>query len=198
MVTPGTVGAVDRRNVDDLLASKGSRSVVGSHPALTACVLALLLWLALGTLRAGPFYLGYFNELIGGPAYGYKYLAGPDVDWGQGLKALGDYLHRNGIRTVKLAYFGTDDPHMYGIQYELLRPGEPSRGYVALSASFASGLHGFPTCAQEYAWLRPFVPIANVSGSILLYRIPPSAVLPPPVSLPPVCFERRSPLLIYY
>lgn len=161
-------------------------------------VLALLLWLALGTLRTGPFYLTYFNELIGGPANGYRYLAGPDVDWGQGLKALADYLRRNGIRMVKLAYFGTDDPRMYGIEYELLRPGEPATGYIALSVSFVWNLHGFPNCRGEYGWLQQYRPIANVAYSILVYHIPASAVLPPRVPLPPSCRQRSSPLLIYY
>jgi hypothetical protein len=160
------------------------------------CVLVLLLWLALATVRAGPFYLTYFNELTAGPANGYKYLSGPDVDWGQGLKALADYLHRNGIRMIKLAYFGTDDPRMYGIEYELLRPGEPTTGYIALSVSFVWGLD--PKCVGEYGWLRRYEPIANVAYSILLFHIPSSAVLPPHVSLPPTCRERSSPLLIYF
>ena len=169
----------------------------GWHTLIRLCALALSLWLALGTLRSGPFYLTYFNELIGGPANGYKYLSGPDVDWGQGLKALAGYLHSNGIRRVKLAYFGTDDPRVYGIDYELLRPGEPTTGYVALSVSFVWRLHGDSRCDGEYAWLQRYQPIAIIADSILLYHIPSSAVLPPTVSLPPICHE-RSPLLIYF
>jgi hypothetical protein len=160
-------------------------------------VLALLLWLVVGTVRTSPFYLAYFNELVGGPANGYRYLAGPDVDWGQGLKDLASYLHRNGIARVKLAYFGTDDPRMYGIAYELLRPGRPTTGYVAISVSFVQGLHGFPTCNGEYMWLQRYEPIAKMGYSIFLYHVPSSAVLPPDVSLPPICL-RRPPLLRFF
>ena len=173
------------------------RNVV-PHAGVRVGVLALLLWLAFGTLRTGPFYLTYFNELIGGPANGYRYLAGPDVDWGQGLKALADYLRWNDIREVKLAYFGTDDPRMYGIKYELLRPGEPTTGDIALSVSFVWNIHGFPNCRGEYGWLQQYRPIATVASSILLYHIPASAALPPRVPLPPSCRERKSPLLIYF
>ena len=181
------------RTVTRAAAGGGARR----HALIRLCVLALCVWLAVGTLRSGPFYLTYFNELIGGPANGYKYLSGPDVDWGQGLKALAGYLHRHGIRKVKLAYFGTDDPRVYGIDYELVRPGEPATGYVAVSASFVWRLHGGSQCDREYGWLQRYQPIVTIADSILLYHIPSSTILPPAVSLPPICHE-RSPLLTYF
>ena len=174
-----------------------AKDAIQRRAAIRLGALALLLWLALGTVRTGPFYLTYFNELVGGPANGYKYLAGPDVDWGQGLKGLAAYLHQHGIRMVKLAYFGTDDPRMYGIEYELLRPGEPTTGNVAISVSFLWRLHGFPNCDGEYAWLEQYEPIAQVGYSIFLYHIPSTARLPPPVSVPPSC-RQRSPLFSFF
>lgn len=142
------------------------------------CVLALLLWLPAETLGIFPSYLAYFNELAGGPANGYKYLNGADLDWGQDLKHLATYLRRHGIARVKLAFFGADDPRMYGISYELLRPGEPATGDLAVSATLVTG------CGEAFAWLRRFEPVARVGYSIFVYRIDTGARLPPPVSDP--------------
>lgn len=81
-----------------------------------ACA-ALLIWNAVGTLRAHPYHIAYFNELIGNPDNGYKYLTDSNLDWGQGLKELGTYLRSEGINGIYLNYFGTADPHYYGIRY---------------------------------------------------------------------------------
>jgi hypothetical protein len=143
------------------------------------CVLALLLWLAAETVGIFPSYLAYFNELAGGPAHGDRYLNGPDLDWGQELKHLATYLQRHGIARVKLAYFGADDPRMYGISYELLRPGEPATGDLAVSETLLTG------CGAAFAWLRRYEPVAKIGYSIFVYRIDSGTPLPPPVSDPP-------------
>jgi hypothetical protein len=139
-------------------------------------VLALLLWLPAETIRISPSYLAYFNQLVGGPANGYKYLSGPDLDWGQDLKHLATYLRRRGIARIKLAYFGPDDPRMYGISYELLRPGEPATGDIAVSATLLN------SCGEAFAWLRRYEPVATIGYSIFVYRIGAGAPLPPFVS----------------
>jgi len=35
-----------------------------------------------------PHYLAFFNQSIGGPHNGYKWLADSNIDWGQDLKLL--------------------------------------------------------------------------------------------------------------
>jgi hypothetical protein len=65
---------------------------------LRALVLGLLVWLIVGTATIRPFYLAYFNELVGGPRNGYKYLIRDDLDQGQDLKGLSAYLRRHDIR----------------------------------------------------------------------------------------------------
>ena len=139
------------------------------------CVSALLFWLLLEAVKTFPSYLAYFNEFVGGPGNGYNYLAGPDIDWGQDLKRLAEYLRRQGITTVKLSYFGADDPRLYGIRYERLRQGYPTTGYVAVSVSSLN------ECGRDFGWLRNYKPIAKVGYSIFVYRIPASEPLPAPV-----------------
>jgi len=75
----------------------------------------LLAWLVGANLYIYPHYLAYFNELIGGPRNGHRYLADSNIDWGQDLKRLAHYLRQHPNEPVQLAYFGSADPAYYGI-----------------------------------------------------------------------------------
>lgn len=81
----------------------------------------LLFWYTLGTLRAFPYYISFFNEVVGGSQNGYKYLVDSNLDWGQGLIALKNYQKKNNITNLQLAYFGTAKPSTYGIKYERIK-----------------------------------------------------------------------------
>lgn len=52
---------------------------------------ALGAWLAAATIAAYPGFLGYFNEIAGGTAGGYRLLADSNVDWSQDLLRLRAY-----------------------------------------------------------------------------------------------------------
>ncbi len=56
-------------------------------------LLPLMCIAAFETGRAHPDYLPFFNALVGGPANGGKYLADSNLDWGQDVARLADYLH---------------------------------------------------------------------------------------------------------
>ena len=66
----------------------------------------LVLWLTVVNMITWPNYLSYFNEFIGGPANGYKYLRDSNIDWGQDLPELKKFMVRNDIDDIKLSYFG--------------------------------------------------------------------------------------------
>lgn len=83
-------------------------------------VAVLLVWHVYAGLSIYPHYLAYFNELAGGPHHGHEWLLDSNLDWGQDLKGLASYMQANGIREVTLSYFGTADPHLYGIRYQSL------------------------------------------------------------------------------
>ncbi|MER3457301.1 MAG: phospholipid carrier-dependent glycosyltransferase, partial [Chloroflexota bacterium] len=57
----------------------------------------LLFWLAVEALAIQPYPLAYFNQLVGGPAQGYRVLADSNLDWGQDLKRLAAVLKAQGI-----------------------------------------------------------------------------------------------------
>ena len=80
-------------------------------------VVGLLIWAAVEAIAIHPHFLAYFNEIVGGSANGYKHLTDSNVDWGQGLKALGESLsEKDRADGIYLCYFGTADPHAYGIR----------------------------------------------------------------------------------
>jgi len=76
------------------------------------------IWYIMGSLFVWPHHLSYFNEFVGGPQNGWKYLRDSNIDWGQDLPALGKYLKNNNINEINLAYFGEDNPSLYGINFK--------------------------------------------------------------------------------
>lgn len=102
-------------------------------------IIALVAWLGITTVRAFPNYLPYFNEFAGGMENGEKYLLDSNIDWGQDLYLLKEYMDKNGIEKIGLAYFGHVDPDLYKIKYENIKPG--FTGIAAVSVNF---VHGYP------------------------------------------------------
>ncbi len=142
----------------------------------------LMAWYAFSTIALYPNYLAYFNEAVGGPRNGYRYLVDSNLDWGQDLKRLKAYMEKNGIDTVYLSYFGSDTPERYGIRYNWLpsydlknpEPGGaikfPIKGYVAISVTNLQGVYFGDH--DLYRWLMNYSPVARIGYSILLYNIP--------------------------
>ena len=63
---------------------------------MRAAVALLLVAHAASTLRTGPDHLAYFNELAGGPANGYRYLADSNLDWGQNRTRAQEWARAHG------------------------------------------------------------------------------------------------------
>ncbi|HEX8372328.1 MAG TPA: glycosyltransferase family 39 protein [Chthoniobacterales bacterium] len=131
-----------------------------------------------------PHYLSYFNELAGGPRNGYQVLGDSNLDWGQGLPELKEWLDARNIKeTVNLCYFGMADPRYYGFSHVKLPGGyhlEPATdfskavipGYVAISATNLQGIYF--TDRRRAAW-RNFLADAElidvVGYSIFIFRL---------------------------
>jgi len=136
------------------------------------------LWYFFVSAMIHPHYLAYFNEIAGGPGKGYKFLADSNIDWGQDLIGLKEYLSHHHIDKIYLAYFGGVDPRLYGINFDLL-PDKPVKGYCAISVNYLAGipyplykdmkLHFVP--AYSYRWLSDLQPIDKIGYSIYIYKI---------------------------
>ena len=126
------------------------------------CITALCLWHILESLNIYPHYLSYFNQLAGGPDGGYRRLSYANIDYGQDLPALHDYLKREGIEEVVLAYCGTADISAYGINYRMFRDEEREEPGEAVYAVSVSNLNGVK-------WAEGSTPTAKAGYSIFIY-----------------------------
>jgi 4-amino-4-deoxy-L-arabinose transferase-like glycosyltransferase len=78
---------------------------------------ALVLFVAVSSALAYPYYLPYSNEAFGGPSKTYLRLHDSNVDWGQDLGRLAERLRtRYPGQPVWLSYKGSGVPAYYGIQ----------------------------------------------------------------------------------
>ena len=147
----------------------GHRHILPTYPVFYILASASVLWLgryknrmvtlglvatlglhALDSINARPFYISYFQPLVGGAAKGYHYLVDSSYDWGQGLPDLAVWLKSDQRRSdpapVHLCYFGADSPRERGL--DVIRfgddladfgprtyPAQLNAGWYAISAT---------------------------------------------------------------
>jgi len=144
-------------------------------------VMGLGLWYAVSVVHVHPHYLGYFNEAVGGPSQGWKYLVDSNVDWGQDLRALKSWTDAHAVTQLKLSYFGSADPVYYRIPCEMLpskmhpdpprivRDIEPGE-LVAVSVTNLQGVYLEGADRRLMHRLRALTPIDRVGYSIFIFR----------------------------
>jgi hypothetical protein len=151
-------------------------------PLLARPLLAALAgWYLASAAFIYPHHLAYFNELVGGPRQGYRYLVDSSLDWGQDLKTLKAWMASHGVAHIKLSYFGTGDPAYYGIPCDLLpgymapepatvirevRPGD----LLAISATNLQEVYVDEDVKPLMRHLRTLTPLDTAGYSILIYR----------------------------
>ncbi|MFC9910736.1 glycosyltransferase family 39 protein [Streptomyces sp. NPDC127197] len=134
-------------------------------PAVTG---ALVIFVAVSSLRTYPYYLPYSNEAFGGPEKTRLRLHDSNVDWGQDLGRLADRLReRHGGERIWLVYKGSGVPSFYGIEAADPRrvPADEVHGLLVVSDSAAATATG--RLAELIASSRP---VDEVGHSITLYR----------------------------
>lgn len=143
-------------------------------------VMVLVLLLICDPWRVHPEYLAYFNELAGGVEGGRTHLLDSNLDWGQDLHELDDFLKERPIPSMTLAYFGTMPPEALGIRYTLPPSGTPQPGWHAVSVNFVMGRpHGARDGRGgmrhlnigEYAYFGAFEPKHRCGASIEIYHL---------------------------
>ncbi|WPB95282.1 phospholipid carrier-dependent glycosyltransferase [Streptomyces malaysiensis] len=130
--------------------------------------LALVLFVAVSSLRTYPYYLPYSNEVFGGPSRTHLRLHDSNVDWGQDLGRLADRLReRYRGERIWLVYKGSGVPSAYGIRASDPRrvPPEEVRGLLVVSDSSIAQATG-----RLAALIDGSEPIDEVGHSITIYR----------------------------
>lgn len=163
-----------------LLAGKTVAAALASRRRLLVAAVAGLALFQVGEVVAvSPHYLAFFNQFVGGPKNGHRYLADSNIDWGQDLKNLKKWMDANGVDKINLSYFGSADPAYYGIHCTYLLGSPPYLtdrvqkpvlpGFVAVSVQnlTGAGLDG----DQFYKPLLDAEPVAVIGYSIRIYRV---------------------------
>lgn len=155
------------------------------HKALASAVGLLILLHAASSLRAFPNYIPYANEVWGGPAKTHEILADSNVDWGQGLVEMKQYIDRHQIKNCWFAYFGSliIDASYYGIPckplptafsdlVDLPMPIVPTEvdGPVFLSATEVTRTFWRADDVNPYSSFQRIPPAALIADSILVYN----------------------------
>lgn len=146
----------------------------------TTAIVLLFIWYVSAVVRIYPYYIAHFNELVGGPEQGYKYVVDSNLDWGQDARRLAAFAEERGIEKIKVAYFGGSQIQKYlGSRYEeLIGNGGRQEGWIAISATLLQGgrgmqAKGFDQSTTHYMWLNNFEPVTKIGYSIFVYYIPP-------------------------
>lgn len=170
-----------------LLAVAGASVLARRLPirffAPTAIGLLLSTGVSLGSIH--PLELGYFNFVVGSPERGATWFADSNIDWGQDMKRLGDYLRETGTEaeTTVVAYGGFPTNY-YSRSCRLLDSSRPiAPGLYAISDSmqaigpeFLLGLEGKASADQ----LRDLLArvrargrrLGRVGASITIWELP--------------------------
>jgi hypothetical protein len=147
--------------------------------------LGLGLWQVCVGSFSGPYYISYFNELIGGTKNGYRLAADSNTDWGQGLQALRRYMEQEQVPKVYLSYFGGLSPAAYGIASAPVygdwadpRPDiDMTRQRRQLLVVSATNLQSvYFSNKDAFDWLKPRKPQALLAGSLLVFDITCDAI----------------------
>jgi Dolichyl-phosphate-mannose-protein mannosyltransferase len=138
---------------------------------------------AISSFRIAPHQLAYFNEFVGGPEQGYRYLSDSNLDWGQDLKGVKAYMDKENLPIIYLSYFGTAPPAYYGIRYQYV-PGAwplewpPPTDKVPETAPrkiLAVSVYNLQDVSNPYnplfRWLWTRLPLAKIGYSIFVYDL---------------------------
>jgi 4-amino-4-deoxy-L-arabinose transferase-like glycosyltransferase len=146
---------------------------------------SVVTWMGAEALFTYPNYMPYMNQFAVGQPH-WRYLSDSNVEWGDDVRGLAEYLHARGEKSVQAALIGgTTTLRYYGIDYiNLISPDEttlPKTRYVAIGASYLNGstmtfaqIRGkMLTEEQRINFFDPYrhrSPETIIGGSIYVYR----------------------------
>lgn len=138
------------------------------------------LWFTLSSLAQAPHWLSYFNELAGGPRRGHEYLIDANIDWGQDLLFLQEWMEQHpGARPLYVAHHGPVDPRDLGLSCQPLPP-RKAAGKADVTRAWAPGwyaisAHHLHSRGQTFDDFRSRLPDDLVGHSLYIYHVAPAS-----------------------
>lgn len=185
------------KKVFDFLKSRSETS----RKSFEIALIAIVVWAVAIPIYSFPSYLSYFNEAAGGPKNGYTYVTDSNLDWGQDLKRLSQWVDKynncatmqwktpkcwNELRPqvpiiagpidkIRVDYFGGSNPeyHLGEKFIPWTDTKKPEPGWYAISALFVqeSIYKDKPAGQLDYAWTKNYEPV-RIGDSIFVYYVP--------------------------
>lgn len=175
-----------------------------TKPFLRIILVGFLGWGALSSLRCFPHSLAYFNELIGGPTQGHKYLSGTNIDWGHNVFYLREELTRRNWNSVGVSLWVSYNLKLAGFEGEITKIPRLLRqiptttdltnsnrdfpvlkpGRYAVSVCIVQGTIAIPMerdiddpIDNGYTYFQEFTQVGHVGHSIWLYDLSEEDIL---------------------
>ncbi len=141
---------------------------INMDTVFSSIFILLIGWYMISSVMTYPYYLTYFNELVGGPKNGMRYLTDSNLDWGQDMKRLTKYVERNNIDKIRVDYFGSGLPEYYlkDRYISWTESKTPEKGYYAISVTYFQQAR----TQNQYEWLKDEKPITTIGHSILIFK----------------------------
>jgi hypothetical protein len=164
--------------------SKVARTFTLGHRRLAVVVAGGLVWSVGSSLYHYPHSLSYFNEMAGGPKRGHEHLLSSNMDWGQDLLFLKQWLNAHpDLQPIGLAYSVRKDlfdPADVGIKYTVPPSGPDALGSGSGAATHESGpLPGWYAIfvgamrerERRYAYFEQFKPVEMLGYTVRIYHV---------------------------
>lgn len=167
-----------------LCAAALGPSLDSLRPGARWITVGLIVLAAGGSLRHHPHHLAYFNEAAGGPIGGREHLLDSNLDWGQDLHLVREFMMQQQLDEIGLVYYGTLPAERVGIRFHISRSRAPEPGWHAVSVNYVMGRphllrepggRSRPADIMEFAYFHALTPVARLGYSIDVYHVPESA-----------------------
>ncbi len=145
------------------------------------------LWLLVNTALIYPRDLTFFNEIAGGPDRGWRIMVDSNLDWGQDLGELVDFVREQQIESIYVSYFGSIPIGSLPVkEYPLPAkplpprpvpdwyPPFPAPGWYAISVSHLVG-GAVLDDPDTFSYFRRRQPVAILGRTIYVYYVPPQS-----------------------
>lgn len=138
-------------------------------------ILVLVVWSAGVLILSFPYYLSYFNELVG-QHRGYLIARDSNLDWGQDIYRIKDYIERNDLNAPYLDYNwdGQNALKTFGLNYQTTEPNYQTTDGINAKSVGILIITPSSLTDPKYDFLKGVKPYDYVTPGVLVFKLPVS------------------------